>query len=291
MTRIAVLTDIHGNLPALEAVIADMQPFAPDAVVVAGDLINLAPFSSAVLTRVFDLGWVAIRGNHEFYLLDYETPRAPAHWRDYTTPRWLNETIAPALKRRVAALPDTLTLYYADAPPLRVIHGYPHTHWDGIYPSTPDAEIARHLASVAEETVVYGHVHLTQERWIQADGRCWHIINPGSAGLPLDASPGTAPYAILDGDATGWHATFRRPTYDLAPLLAALDAPEYHAAHGPFARLYAEEFRVGWVRIWPFQQWRAAVHPGTEISDALVDEWLALGDGMHEWTHADFRPA
>lgn len=290
MTRIAVLADIHGNLPALEAIIADMQPFAPDAVVVAGDLINLAPFSSEVLTRVFDLGWATIRGNHEFYLLDYDTPRAPAHWQDYTTPRWLNATIAPALKRRVAALPDTLTLYYPDAPPLRIIHGFPHTHWDGIYPSLPDVDVARNLVSVAEETVVCGHVHLTQERRVQADGRCWHIINPGSAGLTLDGQPGTAQYALLDGDAGGWRVTFRRVSYDLARLLAALDSPGYRAAHGPFARLYAEEFRVGWVRIWPFQDWRKQVHPDASVSDALVDEWLALGDEMAAWTHVDFRP-
>ncbi|MDX2138652.1 MAG: metallophosphoesterase family protein [Chloroflexota bacterium] len=291
LTRIAVLADIHGNLPALEAVIADMQRFAPDAVIVAGDLINLAPFSGEVLTRVFDLGWAVIRGNHEFYLLDYDTPRAPARWHDYTTPRWLNATISPALKQRVATLPDTLTLYYPDAPPLRIIHGFPHTHWDGIYPSLPDEDVARNLASVAEETVVCGHVHLTQERRVQVDGRCWHVINPGSVGLPEDGLPGTAPYALLDGDTDGWHATYRRPAYDQTALLAALDAPAYRAAHGPFARLYAEEFRTGRVCIWPFQDWRKQVHPDAPVSDALVDQWLALGDAMMLWTHVDFRPA
>ena len=179
MTRLAVLTDLHGNLPALEAIITDMAQHAPDAVVVCGDLINLAPYSTEVLTRVFDLGWAAIRGNHEFYLLDHNTPRQPANWHDYTTPRWLNATIPPALKRRVAALPDTLTLYYADAPPLRVIHGLPNTHWDGIYPSTPNEDMIHHLQAISETTVVCGHVHLRQERWIQDDNYTWHIINPG----------------------------------------------------------------------------------------------------------------
>jgi predicted phosphodiesterase len=289
MTRLAVLTDLHGNLPALEAIIADMAQYAPDAVVVCGDLINLAPYSADVLARIFDLGWAAIRGNHEFYLLDHDTPRQPARWHDYTTPRWLRATIPPALQRRVAALPDTLTLYYPDAPPLRVMHGLPHTHWDGIYPSTPDAEVIAHLRAIAEETVVFGHVHLRQERWLRAGERAWHIINPGSAGLPLDGGAGSAPYAILDGDSDGWRASYHRPAYDNTALLAAMETTEYHAAHGAFARLYAAEFRAARARVWPFQNWRAACRPDASMSDALVDEFLALGAEIGKWMTADFR--
>jgi predicted phosphodiesterase len=290
MTRLAILADIHGNLPALEAIIADMAQYTPDAVVVAGDLINIAPFSAEVLARVFALGAAAIRGNHEFYMLDYQTPREPAHWRDFTTPRWLRATLSGDLQRRVAAMPDTLTLYYLDSPPLRVLHGLPHTHWDGMYPSTTDAAMAAHLAPVREETVIVGHVHLQQERHVVAGERCWHIINPGAAGQPLDGQPGSAPYAILDGDADGWRATFCRARYDNSGLLDAMESTDYRAAHGAFMRLYTEEFRVGRVRLWAFQRWRAACHPGADVTEALVDAFFALGDvGMQAWIPEDFR--
>lgn len=288
MTRLAVLADIHGNLPALDAVITDMTQHQPDAVVVCGDMINLAPYSAEVLARVFSLGWAAIRGNHEFYLLDYATPRQPAAWEGYTTPPWLRATIPLQLQRRVASLPDTLTLYYPDAPPLRVVHGFPHTHWDGIYPSTPDDDIAAAYAAVLEQTAICGHIHLPQERHLLLNGRKLHIINPGSAGLPLEGRPGEARYAILDGDEAGWRAAFHSVRYDNRALLLDMASAEYAAAHGPLARLYREEFALATLRIWPFQRWRLACRPDAPVTAALVDEFLSLGTFLQTWVPADF---
>src|ERR1700720_3129900 len=97
MTRLAILADIHGNLPALEAVIADLARFAVDQVVVAGDVINWGPFSAQVTARIVEAGWAVIRGNNEFYLLDYQTPRAPAAWNDreqWPLLPWLRQQLA-----------------------------------------------------------------------------------------------------------------------------------------------------------------------------------------------------
>ena len=77
MTRIAVLADIHGNLPALNAVIDDMARFAVDHVVVAGDSVNWGPFSREVLEIIAARKWAVIRGNNAYYALDYATGRAP----------------------------------------------------------------------------------------------------------------------------------------------------------------------------------------------------------------------
>ena len=76
MTRIAILADIHGNLPALEAVMVELESLQPDMVVLNGDLINAVPFSCEVVDRVRQTDWLAIRGNHEFYFLDWGTERA-----------------------------------------------------------------------------------------------------------------------------------------------------------------------------------------------------------------------
>jgi predicted phosphodiesterase len=288
MTRLAVLADIHGNLPALDAIIAHMAQFEPDAVVVAGDLINLAPYSAEVLARVFDLGWAAIRGNHEYYLLDYQTPREPASWAGYTTPPWLRKTIPVPLQRRVAALPDTLMLTYPDAPPLRVIHGYPHTPWEGMYPSTSDAEVIAAVAPVTEATIICGHIHLPQERRLHLDGRAWHIINPGSAGLAEHGTPGEAPYVILESHPQGWQAAFHCVPYDNRALLDALASDAYREAHGPFARLYEAEFRAASVRVWPFQTWRRIHHPDQPVTDSMVDDFLSLGMAMRQYVPDDF---
>ena len=86
MTRLALLADIHGNLPALEAVIEDMAQFAVDHVVVAGDSVNWGPCSRQVMEIITERAWALIRGNNELYVLDHDTERAPPHWASFTMP-------------------------------------------------------------------------------------------------------------------------------------------------------------------------------------------------------------
>src|SRR5689334_16865711 len=88
MTRLAVLSDINSNLPALEAVLNDVDQFHVDHIVVAGDAVNWGPFSAQVMERVTRGGYAVIRGNNELYLTDYGTSRAPTHWINYTVPPW-----------------------------------------------------------------------------------------------------------------------------------------------------------------------------------------------------------
>jgi predicted phosphodiesterase len=103
MTRLAILADIHGNLPALEAVLADLAQFAVDHVIVAGDVVNWGPFSAPVMERVTRAGWAVIRGNNEFYLLDYNTPRQPEHWREFELLPWLHGQLKGKWHRLIAA--------------------------------------------------------------------------------------------------------------------------------------------------------------------------------------------
>ena len=103
MSRLAILADIHGNLPALNTVIDDMAQFAVDQVVVAGDSINWGPFSLRVLEVICERRWPAVRGNNEFYLLDYDTERAPAHWSRFTMPPYLHELLGDDWVNFIAA--------------------------------------------------------------------------------------------------------------------------------------------------------------------------------------------
>lgn len=84
MTRLAILSDVHGNLPALEAVTQDLAQFRVDQVIVAGDLVNVGPFPEQVVERIVESGWVVVRGSGELFPLDYGTPRAPDRWNDPT---------------------------------------------------------------------------------------------------------------------------------------------------------------------------------------------------------------
>jgi predicted phosphodiesterase len=271
MSTIAVLADIHGNLPALQAVIEDMERSPVDAVVVAGDLINWGPFSLEVLELVTDEGWAVIRGNHEYYLLDYGTPRAKAEWHDtsqYPQLPVLRQQLEGHWHSVIATWPDTLSLRFADAPPLRVIHGTSRSCWEPIYPNTPVESIKALLSGIEEMTVVAAHTHLPMDR---IAGHC-HIINPGSVGVPLDGVFG-ASYALLEGDAQGWQAELRRIPFDYEPLFAEFERLHWVEEFGAVGQLAVEEFRTARPQINPFLVWRKQHHPDAKITRELLEEF------------------
>jgi Icc-related predicted phosphoesterase len=113
MTKLAVLSDIHGNLPALEAVMSDLGNFEVDQVIVPGDVINFGPFSNQTTEIVIEKGWPVIRGNNEYFLLDYKTPRASVEWNDpvqFAPTLWTNQRFNPKLRNIISTWPDTLNL-------------------------------------------------------------------------------------------------------------------------------------------------------------------------------------
>ena len=103
--QIALLADIHGNLAALEAVLAELDRLRPDRIAVLGDIVDGAPDSLACWERVRGLGAVVLRGNHERYVVDYGTERAAPEWStpQFAPVRW---TVAQCreVKAELAAL-------------------------------------------------------------------------------------------------------------------------------------------------------------------------------------------
>jgi predicted phosphodiesterase len=274
MLRLAILADIHGNLPALEAVVTDLAQQAVDQVIVAGDLIHWAPDSAAVVQSVLDAGWSVIRGNHEFYLLDYQTPRAPAAWSDpsqFGSLAWLSRQLAGPLHHRIAAWPDSLRLCLPGTPPLLVYHGSPRHNRDGLYPNDSDERLIESLAGVEATTVIVAHTHLAMER---RPGR-WHLLNPGSVGVPFDGRH-AASYLLLDGDASGWRATFRRIPFALDRLLARIEQAGYAAHWGLLGPLLIDEFRQARLRIYPFLSWRARHYPDQPLTAQLMARYAEV---------------
>lgn len=80
MSRIAIIADIHANVPALEAVLADIETVGVDEVLVNGDLVGRGPSGSAVVDRIRELGWRSTRGNHEDYHLQFRREEVPEEW-------------------------------------------------------------------------------------------------------------------------------------------------------------------------------------------------------------------
>ena len=273
MSRFAVLADIHGNLPALEAVARDLEQFQVDQVVVAGDLINWGPYSEQVLDFVAEKGWAVIRGNHEFYLLDYGTLRAPVEWQDssqYAMLPWLLKQLAGKWQTVIAAWPDALSLRFPDAPPVRIVHGSPRSPWEPIYAHSSEEEMKDALL-VEEPVLVAAHTHLPMNRGI---GHV-RVINPGSVGVPLDGIFG-ASYLVMDGVAERWKASFRRVPFNYEPLFREFERLRFVEECGLVGELAVAEFRTARPQISPFIVWREHNHPDAPLSAELLSEFYKV---------------
>lgn len=283
--QIAVLADIHGNLPALEAVLTRLEALQPDYVVLNGDLINGVPFSTEVIDLVRTRGWVVVRGNHEFYYLDFGTERAipgcedPARWGQL---HWLVETITPVQGAYLAMLPDERTLYIPGTQPLRIAHGVPGRNRVGFHNEQSDEHIAAEIRPIQERTLVSAHTHVQIDRHIRMDidrsstlqvdphvdghaanhaevHRHWHLINPGSVGLPLNGDP-AAQFALLENvpvqeEAGGWRVTMQRVPYDRRPALEAYTQSGMLDMGGIITRLFYWEVVTAEAEIVFFYRW------------------------------------
>ena len=265
-TRLAILSDIHGNLPALQAVLHDLTHYKPDHVIVVGDVIHWGPFSRECVEIVRREGWPAVRGNNEYYLLDYNTPHMPTAWRDasqWPMLPWVYEQLRGPLFDVVAAWPDEISLRYLDAPPIRLTHGVPGNPWHGFYASRPSD--VDQLATCAEDFLVLGHTHL------QTDCRAgrWRVFNPGTVGVPLDGTH-DACYMLLDSTAFGWEPIFRRVAYDNAAIFEAFERQGFLERCGVIGHAVLEEFRTGQIQLTPFLNWQIANCPDATFS---MDLW------------------
>lgn len=274
MTRLAVLSDIHGNLPALEAVIVDMKHYEVDHVIVAGDHINMGPSSRQVMEIITEHHWSMIRGNNEYYSLDFDTPRVPEHWATYTLPPFVNKQLGKKWLNVVAGLPDSLSLRFRDAPPIFVCHGIPDNPWQSITPLSTLAEIQTWLSKISETTVICGHSHIPMERHIDH----WHIFNPGSVGMPLDGQF-TASYMILDGNEQGWDlCEYRRISFDYDSLYDHFERERFADHCGIQEQLVIEEFRTAQLQFHPFILWRRENYPNQTVTEEMLNTFLNLDD-------------
>lgn len=201
--KVAFLADIHGNAPALEAVLSQLP--AVDLIVCCGDVIGYYPDVNEVCERLRVPGVAVIRGNHDAYVTGglEPDPRKVAAYRTQWTRSHLSEDHLTWL----AALPVELRFEWSGGPVV-VRHASPWDEETYLYPDSP------RLAEVnlpEHETLVLGHTH--HPMWKQA-GRGW-ILNPGSVGQPRDWDP-RASYAVAD-TATGAFELKRAP-YDVPGL-------------------------------------------------------------------------
>ena len=250
--RLAVLADVHGNLPALEAVLADVQQRGVDGIIVAGDLVGGGPQSVEVVRLLRSLGSWMIRGNNEDYFSTYDAGDAPDSWRvsyQWAVLRWSYHNLDRETLDFVAALPEQRVVALDGTAPIRVVHGslqspsgrlFPDRdpvklHWfrkAGLLP--PDCEPAKlelAFAQIAEPVLVCGHTHIPWKQ--EHDGRL--AFNPGAVGGPLNGDV-RAQYALLTWQDDHWRVEHQAVPYDLDRIRVAFRESGLLAEGGAFAQ-------------------------------------------------------
>jgi predicted phosphodiesterase len=210
--RVAALYDVHGNLPALEAVLEEVEREQPDAIVFGGDIIA-GPMPRETLERVRNLGEKAhlIRGNADRIALEYRhgLRRERAGLGD-----WVGEQLTDEEAELLGSLPVTITLDVGGLGPTCFCHATPRDDEEVFTERDPDRVVAEMLAGTEESTIVCGHTHMQVDRRV---GR-WRVINAGSVGFAHDA-PG-AHWALLGPD-----VELRRTEYDRQDAARRLREP------------------------------------------------------------------
>jgi predicted phosphodiesterase len=268
--RIAVLADIHGNMPALEAVVADLRRQGTDEVLVGGDLVGRGPEGSKVSRWVRELGWPSVRGNHEDYLLEFRRNQVPPAWleaEEWAAARWMAAELDPEDELHLDSLPFSMTA----AAGVRLVHASPASYNDGLGAWSTDGELEAHLASIQEPVLICGHTHRPMDRCL-GRGR---VVNVGAVGLPFNGDR-RAQYVVLQSRGAGWDVEFRRVDYPIQHILEIYEASGFLAQGGVTAQLLRLELLHARPFVVPFLRWSRA--HGVEASGARLAAFLEFYD-------------
>jgi putative phosphoesterase len=234
VTRIALFSDIHGNLPALEAVLADIARQANvDRTYCLGDLVGYAPFPNEVIDRIAGLGVPTLMGNYDdgvgFERDDcgcaYTTPADKA--RGDLSLAWTKAHVTPERAAFLRTLLPELRITL-DGQRILLVHGSPRRINEYLYADRPLASFRRLAASANADVIAFGHTHIPYTKLVDDV----LFVNIGSVGKPKDGDP-RACYAILNERHGAVDVEFRRVPYDVATVAAAIrasDLPDAFAA-------------------------------------------------------------
>lgn len=225
MNQITVFGDIHGNLPALEAVFADMEQRELTNLYCLGDLVGYGVWPNEVITAVRKRNMPTIMGNYDQGVgqdsddcgCAYRTPEAKALGERSIA--WTNAHTTAENKAYLRQLADSISLRVGE---LRVllVHGSPRRVNEYLYEDRPEASLERLLDVAEADVLVCGHTHLPYHR-VLGSGR--HVVNAGSVGKPKDKDP-RACYAVLTAINQSLNVAFMRVPYDVEKAAGAIEA-------------------------------------------------------------------
>jgi putative phosphoesterase len=208
--RIAVFSDVHGNLEALDAVLGDIAGQGVEATLALGDFLSGPSDPLGVADRFIALGMPSVRGNHDRYITD-------GREADWHIDALVRDMLDERQKAWLASVPATRVFEQN----VFLCHGTPRddnaSFMDGSVGGVPSLLAKDHIeaeaAGFAYEVLLCGHTHVPRSLRL-ADGRL--VVNPGSVGLPFEIGSPDARYAIIEKRRAGWNTELRAVAYDHA---------------------------------------------------------------------------
>jgi putative phosphoesterase len=227
MTRLAVLSDVHGNAVALDAVRKAIKTAKPDGVLVAGDLALNGPDPAAAIDGIRELeqaGALVVQGNTDIAVADFDytaafpwlTDGVPDTFR--AAAEWAHDALGDDRLDWLRRLPAERRLWIDDNLVL-VCHGSPGSQTSGFDEHLDPAVVIERIARTDARLICCGHTHLPEVRdfgWKQ-------IVNDGSAGYVFDGDP-TASWALIDIEGAEVRAEIRRTEFDALSVANAISA-------------------------------------------------------------------
>src|SRR6185437_13880326 len=231
MEKLAIISDIHGNLPALEAVLAAISAEGIERIVCLGDVATLGPQPREVIARLRALGCPVVMGNTDAIVLAPQ-PDWSATGDDVPTSNedfdlWCAAQLTPDDLAYLRTFQPTVSLPLGDAGTLLCYHGSPRSYDERITAETPDEALHEMLAATPAQMYAGGHTHQQMFR----RHRDALVLNPGAVGFVKDAippaatirNPSWAEYAVVASDGGQLDVSLRRVPFDLDALFAAMD--------------------------------------------------------------------
>jgi putative phosphoesterase len=240
--KIALLSDVHGNLPALQAVLDSLQGSQPDILAVAGDLTG-GPHSNEVIQLLLDRKAVMILGNSDLGLLRYKRGDVPPEWQTSTQfglLRWNARNLSDINFQILLDLPEQYVINPPGVDSIHLVHGSPRDPYESIYPDRDLSLFDLLLQMIDQPVLVCGHTH---EQWfLRRNGKL--AVNPGSVSGPLNGVVG-AQCALIDWTDKQWQVELLTVPYDLAPLNMAFHKSGLLQEGGAIARAFLLSHETG----------------------------------------------
>jgi predicted phosphodiesterase len=241
--RVALISDLHGNEAALDAVLKDIERAAADQILCLGDVATLGPRPQAVLRTLRELGCPCILGNHDEFLL------APELLQKYTEAPiivaavdWCRSRLSADDLEFLRTFRRQLELPLGDGVTLLGFHGSPRSHMEDLLATTPPEALDAALGPTTATVLAGGHTHIQMLR--QHKGAL--LVNPGSVGLPFKEYVGGRPptllghaeYALVESSGGTLSVSLRRVAVDGAASRSAVAATD-HPLRGALLQQYA----------------------------------------------------